>query len=299
MPFNNSESIPKVGHGEYTVHYDSSNHLRVIFQRHGSIWKHVIGHCLANVVNCIVVWWLKHSHIIDLSMTDKGHSFMTLFVAFLIVSRVSMSLARYNEARNYLSIMYAESRELIHNAVVFTRHIQTTKAKEWRNDIAYKTCLLLRLAMAVIDYDSDHLPPWKIPELNNTNPNGTTSKNQEDGVTIRKQLLQGLLIDDSYNTTSTFPDATTTKTPMSPRRWGHHTRSAVPKQQQQPHRSVAVRSEREEGLRAPILMGYILRKAIYAAKIDHQIDELESWHYGKLFGSVDSFMRAYYGCVPT
>lgn len=49
---------------------------------------------------------------INISISDKGHSFMTLLVAFLIVSRVNISVTRYNEARGNLEVMYREAREV-------------------------------------------------------------------------------------------------------------------------------------------------------------------------------------------
>mmetsp|Transcript_25660 Transcript_25660/g.36197 ORF Transcript_25660/g.36197 Transcript_25660/m.36197 type:complete len:322 (+) Transcript_25660:423-1388(+) len=88
-----------------------------------------------------------------------------MFVSFLIISRVTMSLARYNSARDNLTKMYRESRELIQNACVFTKEDQSQGAKEWRYEVAYHTCLLLRLAMAVVDYPDTKVPSWEIPEL--------------------------------------------------------------------------------------------------------------------------------------
>jgi hypothetical protein len=111
------------------------------------------------------IQFLKSYDIVDLSITDKGHSLMTMFVAFLIVSRVSISLGRYNEARGNLGIMYREAREIIQNTAVFTKEDQSEAAKEWRHELAYRVCILLRLSMAVIDYPTTAIPSWKIPEL--------------------------------------------------------------------------------------------------------------------------------------
>ena len=39
-------------------------------------------------------------------------------------------------------------------------------AKEWRNEVAYRTLALLRCSVAVILYPTTHIPSWDIHELN-------------------------------------------------------------------------------------------------------------------------------------
>lgn len=157
--------MPPVKHEVYSVAYDSESHIGVITQRKGSLWPKVLPYCLLNVALSIVLQVLKSYDIVDLSITDKGHSLMTMFVAFLIVSRVNISLGRYNEARANLGAMYREARELIQNVAVFTKEDQSQGAQEWRHELAYRLCILLRLSMAVIDYPTTAIPSWKIPEL--------------------------------------------------------------------------------------------------------------------------------------
>ena len=91
--------------------------------------------------------------------------FINLLVAFLVVSRVNVSIARYNEARNYLTVMYKESRELIQNTVVLSSCEVDAKAKEWRHKVSYRTCMLLRIAMGVIEYCEHHINVWNLAEL--------------------------------------------------------------------------------------------------------------------------------------
>jgi len=100
-----------------------------------------------------------------IEVSSQGHSFITLVVSFLLVSRVNIALNRYNEARSHLGVMYRESRELIQNTCVFSSNQTDRKASEWRNEVAYRCLLLLRTAMAVIDYPTTNQPPWDIPEL--------------------------------------------------------------------------------------------------------------------------------------
>jgi hypothetical protein len=163
---------------------------------HGSLWPKVLPYCLINVALLGTLQLLKSYDIVDLAITDKGHSLMTLFVAFLIVSRVNMSLARYNEARGNLGVMYREAREIIQNTAVFTKEDQSQGAQEWRHELAYRVCLLLRLSMAVIDYPTTRIPSWKIPEL------------------------QGDAKDYIYKTLTTTNHHTT----QTPKRWAHANR---------------------------------------------------------------------------
>ena len=51
-------------------------------------------------------------------------------------------------------------------------------AEEWRHEVAYRTLLLLRTTMVVIEYPIHHTLPWTIPEVNGMEANH-----------IRKNLL--------------------------------------------------------------------------------------------------------------
>jgi predicted membrane chloride channel (bestrophin family) len=106
--------MTSVKHEAYTVAYHSENHTGVIAQMHDSLWPKGLPCCLINVALSAFLQLLKGYDSIDLSIADKGHSLMTMFVAFLIVSRVNMSLvARYKEARGNLGIMYREARNSV------------------------------------------------------------------------------------------------------------------------------------------------------------------------------------------
>lgn len=101
----------------------------------------------------------------SIELSTQGHSFMTLVVSFLLVSRVSIGLGRYTEARDGLGVMYREQRELIQNMVIYSDHCLDKAAKEWRQEVAYRAMILLQVVMAVIDYPTTKVPAWDIPEL--------------------------------------------------------------------------------------------------------------------------------------
>ena len=101
--------------GEYSVHYDSSFHFQVIFQLYGSVWPFVWMYCVFNVILVVLVelfldpYWKENGIV----MSEKPHTLSVFIVSFFVVSRATMALQRYNEARTNLSKMYCASRELI------------------------------------------------------------------------------------------------------------------------------------------------------------------------------------------
>eukprot|EP00977_Amphora_coffeiformis_P010512 scaffold2476_cov193-Amphora_coffeaeformis.AAC.7 len=86
-------------------------------------------------------------------------------VSFLLVSRVTIGLGRYTEARDGLGVMYREQRELVQNMVIFSDHCLDRAAKEWRQEVGYRGMILLQVVMAVIDYPTTKIPAWNISEL--------------------------------------------------------------------------------------------------------------------------------------
>lgn len=153
----------------YTVSYNSENHWSVLTQMYGSQWPRVLPYCIANVILMIVLQIIDQKnkylqHYIEVS--SQGHTFITLVVAFLLVSRVNTALTRYTSARDSLGIMYNQTREIIQNVCVLTGLDSTPAARAWRHDVAYQTLVLLRTVMVVLDFPEDRIAPWDIPELN-------------------------------------------------------------------------------------------------------------------------------------
>ena len=57
--------------------------------------------------------------------------------------------------------------ELIQYASIFSSvDNNDIAAKEWRNEVAYRTLALLRCSVAVILYPTTKVPSWDVPELN-------------------------------------------------------------------------------------------------------------------------------------
>jgi Bestrophin, RFP-TM, chloride channel len=103
-------------------------------------------------------------HVMNVSAL--GHTFLSLVVAFLLVSRVNIGLARYNTARDAIGTMYREARELVQGAAVLSNTCHATTDQEWRHEVSYRCLLLLKTAVTVIEFPTDGITPWDTAELN-------------------------------------------------------------------------------------------------------------------------------------
>ena len=149
----------------YSVDYYSKSHWQILTQMYGSAWPKVLPFCLLNVAISATAQYLQTYEGINLDISDASHSFMNMLVAFLLVSRITMSVSRYNDCRAGLGKMLLSIREILQDMVVLTRHMHQPSDKDWRNETAYRSLLLLQTAMSVIDYRSLEVPAWNIAEL--------------------------------------------------------------------------------------------------------------------------------------
>lgn len=147
------------------VVYDSADHWAVLTQMHGSVWPKVFGYCVFNVINTLFVTYMKKEYQIDLSFSDKGHTFMSMMVSFLMVTRSNIAYSRYMEARTELAHAMAACRELISYATTFTRYDKSEGAKHWRVDLAKRTIKLLCVTVSVLEYQCTGNHAWKVPAL--------------------------------------------------------------------------------------------------------------------------------------
>mmetsp|Transcript_4516 Transcript_4516/g.6893 ORF Transcript_4516/g.6893 Transcript_4516/m.6893 type:complete len:424 (-) Transcript_4516:293-1564(-) len=147
------------------VTYDTNSHFGVLTQMHGSVWPRVLPHCLLNILNVSAIIYLDRKYDIDLSYSDKGHSFMSMIVSFLIVTRSNIAYSRFMESRSYLSTVMRSCRELMQYAVTFTRYDTSETAKKYRITLARKTIVLLRSVVSVLQFPSRGEHSWKNPIL--------------------------------------------------------------------------------------------------------------------------------------
>jgi predicted membrane chloride channel (bestrophin family) len=143
------------------VKYDTKSHFNVLTQMHGSIWPSVLPHCILNTLNICGIILLDRWYGIDLSYSDKGHTFMSMIVSFLVVTRSSIAYSRFMESRSHLAQVMKSCRELMQYAVTFTRYDNSDAATKWRYMVARKTIVLLRTLVCVLEFPTKGELVWK------------------------------------------------------------------------------------------------------------------------------------------
>jgi len=137
----------------------------VLTQMAGSVWPRVLPFCIASTFLTYLIYYLRRYHDIDLTFNDKGHSFMSMLVSFLIVTRSTIAYTRLMEANTKLINCMRCCRELVQHAVAFTRHESDIAARKWRSQLARRTIVLLQTSVAVLEYQSKGVDAWKTLEL--------------------------------------------------------------------------------------------------------------------------------------
>jgi len=123
----------------------------VLTQIYGSVWPRVLPYCIFNILITSIIYYLREYKSIDLTFSDRGHTFMSLMVSFLVVTRSNIAYSRYMEARQDLNLAMKACRELTQHMITFTRYELGADAKKWRSEIARRTVVLLRTAVSVLE----------------------------------------------------------------------------------------------------------------------------------------------------
>jgi len=113
----------------------------------------------------VLILYTGKADILDLKINDRGHSFMSVMVSFLIISRSHASLVRYMEARHLVGELMRCSRELIQHIVAFTRYERSKHARKWRAEISRRMCSLLRTVVVVLQHNKKREYVWQVAEL--------------------------------------------------------------------------------------------------------------------------------------
>jgi predicted membrane chloride channel (bestrophin family) len=146
------------------VSYEDSNHWQVIFQLHGSVWPKVLPWCLAVTAVTVLFIVLRRTHTLDLTIADPtGHTFMSILVSFLLVTRVTITHQRFMEARGHLEHLFGSARECVQLTCLLTSVGNShAAAVEWRQEVAYRTIVCLRVVMAALEFRSTGVNTWDV-----------------------------------------------------------------------------------------------------------------------------------------
>mmetsp|Transcript_9666 Transcript_9666/g.21477 ORF Transcript_9666/g.21477 Transcript_9666/m.21477 type:complete len:333 (+) Transcript_9666:168-1166(+) len=139
------------GHVELT--YDTTIIWSTIFRRFGSVWPDVFPFCIMNVILTFTIDKLMKECKIDMTFnSDTGHAFLSTLVSFLIVSRIRIAQDGLMVDAGYVQNLFQNSRELVMNAISFSRKNNSSGAMEWRQEICRRVIVILRVTIAVLEY---------------------------------------------------------------------------------------------------------------------------------------------------
>lgn len=162
LPSKDFKREKKAGYRVHRVSYTAQNHVQVLFQMYGSAFPQVLPFCAINILWAIAVVLLKKHNILDLTFhSSVGHSFMGLLVSFLVVSRSKISYDRFMDFRRNLAVAYHSCREMAQFTTVYTMQTQSERAMEWRQEVCYRTILLLRVTMDALLWSSSEREKWE------------------------------------------------------------------------------------------------------------------------------------------
>lgn len=251
-------AIPRPDYGySRTVNYVNRNHLGVITQRWGSVNRKVFPFCVANVTLTVALVWLLN-HGIDLTISEFGHEFMSILVAFLVINKLSFTLGLYYELQGYLCKMNQATVELTQLACSHTMGYQQQQYRDWRFNVSHQALVLLKVSVSVV-FKGGENSAWEIPELQHDPP-----------------IL--VLDQETYPTMTNGNQGTTrykTGAPKEIYEFGYNLKS-------------------DKNLRVPIRIAQRLRDAIVDRK-KLPMDPLDTIQEQCLLSAVKDFMDAYYG----
>mmetsp|Transcript_23059 Transcript_23059/g.35583 ORF Transcript_23059/g.35583 Transcript_23059/m.35583 type:complete len:255 (-) Transcript_23059:835-1599(-) len=162
------------------ISYDSKSHFSILFQMYGSVWRYVWPYCLLNMAITYLVDTLRDKYDIDLTIEDSGHMYVSTLVSFLLVTRVKIAYDRFMSSRKCVDDCLRSARSLIQFMNVFSMRDQSKKARDWRNEVAYRVIILMRVTFAALEFKESGVPAFESSMLRKKNQN-TTPRNAFTG----------------------------------------------------------------------------------------------------------------------
>jgi predicted membrane chloride channel (bestrophin family) len=268
---------------KYDVEYNGDDHFSVLVQMHGSVWPKVFPWCVIVAVFTAAIYYLRQYNIVDLTIqSNSGHGFMSILVSFLVVTRTTITYHRFMEARYHLADLYRSSQELVQYTCIFTLADKGDKAKQWRQDVAYRTIILLRMATAATEFRGYGINAWEaLPDEEHVDTPlilPSVSVEQEE-----EEEQQNIL-----------PCAAVKRDRASIRNYKPGTDHAYFLRDL----SHGPRTLMDENMRAPIVWAYNLREKIVEVRADPTIIPDHPMHANevlKLHAFVSDFVSAFHG----
>lgn len=216
-----------------------------------SIIPQVIPYCIVNAIWAGVLYELKRRDVVDLTSNPSGHKYMAIIMSFLLVTRVKIIYDRYMASATSLHACYMAARETVQWMVAMTRTDQVESAKQWRHDVAYAVIVLLRVTMAVLDFQSNpNQIPWALADVNDEHK--ADIQGNMFLSSFRLQPGAGQSDDDEDNE----DDVLRPPPPVQKQQQQHSAQALLA------HTSDDERVMLEEACRAPVVLAFNVRKEI-------------------------------------
>jgi len=129
------------------------------------LYRKVLPYCFVSTMIMLLICWYDGVTAFNLSVFDKGHTFLSVMVSYGIVTRSRISLGRYMEARQLLGDTMRISRELIQHTIAFTRNKTNENDSKWRMDVSKRACSLLRAVVVSLENNTTKKDVWQVAEL--------------------------------------------------------------------------------------------------------------------------------------
>lgn len=137
-----------------TIHYDPQDHLGVLFALKGSVWQHVFFPCSFNAILTLAVYFLKENYgLVGISISDKGHTFLSVLAAFLVITRFTITYNNVWSCRGIVNDMFHAARRISSKIAVFTKNDDGVNAQKYRDLIKLR---LLELVGSTTFIITDH-----------------------------------------------------------------------------------------------------------------------------------------------
>ena len=231
---------------------------------------------------------------------------MSILVSFLVVTRSTITYARFMEARQHLADLYRTSRELIQYACVYTQQDTGSLAKQWRRDLAFRMIISLRMAMVAVEYRSQGVNSWEALETEDHSltplilPSKQSVSNFNDQISFDKSAFE-----ESMNLTEREEDELMALDQHHPRTSMEDIRKSLHRYQPADDHAYLLReishgprSLLDENYRAPVVWALNVREKIYELRSNKDILRKQPLHANevmKLNTIVGDFLTAYHG----
>jgi hypothetical protein len=230
---------------------------------YGSAIPATIPYCIVNGVITALIYELKQRNMIDLTTSPSGHKYLAIIMSFLLVSRLKMVYNRYMTSAAALTGVYQACRELVQWTCIFSKSDTSNRAKQWRHDVAYSTIVMLRITMAVLEFEAKPTEmPWHLADVD-----------QQQSQDIKNSLFVSSNQNANQFNNNNSSNNNNVDDPRAP------ATATSPPQHILAHTTAQERTLLEEVCRAPIILAFNVRQTIMKQRDNTWLDRSKVFYH--------------------